>query len=433
MTNINKIIGREIIDSRGEPSIEIDVYTTDGFLGRAGAPSGASTGSEEAKERRDGGSRFDGKGVLEAVASVSDEIEPALVGKSVFKQAYLDEILIDLDGTPDKSRLGGNTLVATSLAIAKAAAANKNIPLYKYINQDTPKYILPCPMLNIINGGRHAVDSVDIQEFMIVPAGFETFAEALRAGSEIFQRLKNLLRQRGMVIGLGDEGGFSTQLKSNKDALEIIVDAIEMAEYQPGKQCFIALDIAATELLDKTSRQYNFYRENLLMSSSELLQIYRNWVANYPIISIEDGFAEYDWSSWGKMVSVLGRQIQIVGDDLFTTNPILISKGIEQNVANAILIKPNQIGTLTETINATQLGQKSNWGTVVSHRSGETEDTSIVDLAIGLGTGQIKTGAPSRGERVAKYNQILRIEQELDSSAIYGGIQSYEKYISAKL
>mgnify|MGYP001035293880 CR=1 FL=1 len=438
MTHISKIRGREIIDSRGEPSIEVDVYTTDGFLGRAAAPSGSSTGSEEAKEKRDGDNRFNGKGVLQAVKSVLDEIEPALIGKSVFNQTSLDEILIDLDGTPDKSRLGGNTLVATSVALAKAAAANKNIPLYKYINQGyinqgISQFLLPCPMLNIINGGRHAVGSLDIQEFMVVPAGFETFAQAIRAGSEIFQALKHLLRQKGMIIGLGDEGGFSTQLESNKDSLEIIVDAIEMAKYKPGDQCFIALDIAATELLDKTSQRYNFYRENLLMSSSELLQIYRNWVADYPIISIEDGFAEYDWPSWQQMVSVLGKQIQIVGDDLFTTNPRLITKGIEQNVANAILIKPNQIGTLTETINATQLGQKSNWGTVVSHRSGETEDTSIVDLSIGLGTGQIKTGAPSRGERVAKYNQILRIEQELGSSATYGGIRSYEKYISAKL
>ena len=433
MTHITKVTGREIIDSRGEPTIEVDVYTSNGFSGRAAAASGSSTGSEEAKEKRDGGGRFNGKGVLQAVQAVTDEIEPALIEKSVFDQDYLDEILIDLDGTPDKSRLGGNTLVATSLAIAQAGAASKNIPLFKYLNQGSSQFLLPCPMLNIINGGRHAMDSVDVQEFMVVPSGFETFAEALRAGSEIFQSLKKLLRAKGMIIGLGDEGGFSTQLKSNKDALEIIVDAIAMAKYQPGKQCFIALDVAATELLEPASNNYKFHRENSVMSPSELLRTYRSWVSNYPIISIEDGFSEYDWTSWKHMVGELGSQIQIVGDDLFTTNPELIAKGIEENIANAVLIKPNQIGTLTETINATREGQKSNWGTIVSHRSGETEDTSIVDLAIGLKAGQIKTGAPSRGERVSKYNRLLRIEEDLGSSAIYGGFQSYDKYDSAKL
>ena len=285
-------------------------------------------------------------------------------------------------------------------------------------------------MLNIINGGRHAVDSVDVQEFMVVPAGFQTFAEALRAGAEIFQALKVLLRDKGMIIGLGDEGGFSTQLDSNKDALEVIVDAIEKANYKPGKQCFIALDVAATELLEGESNRYKFHREDLLMEPSQLLNTYRDWVSNYPIISIEDGFSEYDWDSWGSMVRDLGGKIQIVGDDLFTTNPKLIDKGIKQNVANAVLIKPNQIGTLTETINAVRAGQKSNWGTILSHRSGETEDTSIVDLAIGLNAGQIKTGAPSRGERVSKYNKLLRIEQDLGQSAIYSGFQAYQKYDS---
>ena len=433
MTHITKVVGREVIDSRGEPTIEVDVYTSDGSMGRAAAPSGSSTGSREAKEKRDGGDRFNGKGVLQAVQVVRAEIEPALIGKSVFAQDNLDELLIALDGTSDKSRLGGNTLVATSLAIAKAGAASKNIPLFRYLNQDSSQFLLPCPMLNIINGGRHAIDSVDVQEFMVVPVGFETFAEALQAGSEIFQALKSLLRNKGMIIGLGDEGGFSTQLKSNKDALEIIVDAIIMAKYKPGEQCFIALDVAATELLEGEANNYRFHRENMLMSSSELLETYHSWVSNYPIISIEDGFSEYDWDTWGKMVADLGKQIQIVGDDLFTTNPELIAKGIEKNVANAVLIKPNQIGTLTETIKATLTGQKSNWGTILSHRSGETEDTSIVDLAIGLKAGQIKTGAPSRGERVAKYNKLLRIEQDLGSSAIYGGFQTYEKYNSAKV
>ena len=430
MTHITKVVGREIIDSRGEPTIEVDVYTSDGSLGRAAAPSGSSTGSREAKEKRDGDGRFHGKGVLKAVSSVTDEIEPAIIGKSVFEQNYLDEILINIDGTADKSRLGGNTLVATSLAIAKAGAVSKSVPLFKYLNQDSSKFLLPCPMLNIINGGRHAIDSVDVQEFMIVPAGFQTFAEALRAGSEIFQALKSLLRDEGMIIGLGDEGGFSTKLKSNKDALEIIVDAITMAKYKPGEQCFIALDVAATELLDGEANNYRFYRENLLMSSAELLETYRSWVSNYPIISIEDGFSEYDWASWAEMVEALGNQIQIVGDDLFTTNPDLIAKGIEENVANAVLIKPNQIGTLTQTIKATRAGQNSNWGTILSHRSAETEDTSIVDLAIGLNAGQIKTGAPSRGERVSKYNKLLRIEQDLGPSAIYSGFQAYEKYDS---
>ena len=430
MSQITKIVGREIIDSRGEPTIEVDVYTSDGSLGRAAAPSGSSTGSKEAKEKRDGDGRFYGKGVLKAVKTVADEIEPAIVDKSVFDQVYLDEILISIDGTYDKSRLGGNTLVAISLAIAKAGAASKSMPLFKYLNQDISKFLLPCPMLNIINGGRHAVDSVDVQEFMVVPAGFQTFAEALRAGAEIFQALKVLLRDKGMIIGLGDEGGFSTQLDSNKDALEVIVDAIEKANYKPGKQCFIALDVAATELLEGESNRYKFHREDLLMEPSQLLNTYRDWVSNYPIISIEDGFSEYDWDSWGSMVRDLGGKIQIVGDDLFTTNPKLIDKGIKQNVANAVLIKPNQIGTLTETINAVRAGQKSNWGTILSHRSGETEDTSIVDLAIGLNAGQIKTGAPSRGERVSKYNKLLRIEQDLGQSAIYSGFQAYQKYDS---
>lgn len=430
MSQITKIVGREIIDSRGEPTIEVDVYTSDGSLGRAAAPSGSSTGSKEAKEKRDGDGRFYGKGVLKAVKTVADEIEPAIVDKSVFDQVYLDEILISIDGTQDKSRLGGNTLVAISLAIAKAGAASKSMPLFKYLNQDISKFLLPCPMLNIINGGRHAVDSVDVQEFMVVPAGFQTFAEALRAGAEIFQALKVLLRDKGMIIGLGDEGGFSTQLDSNKDALEVIVDAIEKANYKPGKQCFIALDVAATELLEGESNRYKFHREDLLMEPSQLLNTYRDWVSNYPIISIEDGFSEYDWDSWGSMVRDLGGKIQIVGDDLFTTNPKLIDKGIKQNVANAVLIKPNQIGTLTETINAVRAGQKSNWGTILSHRSGETEDTSIVDLAIGLNAGQIKTGAPSRGERVSKYNKLLRIEQDLGQSAIYSGFQAYQKYDS---
>ena len=430
MSQITKIVGREIIDSRGEPTIEVDVYTSDGSLGRAAAPSGSSTGSKEAKEKRDGDGRFYGKGVLKAVKTVADEIEPAIVDKSVFDQVYLDEILINIDGTQDKSRLGGNTLVAISLAIAKAGAASKSMPLFKYLNQDISKFLLPCPMLNIINGGRHAVDSVDVQEFMVVPAGFQTFAEALRAGAEIFQALKVLLRDKGMIIGLGDEGGFSTQLDSNKDALEVIVDAIEKANYKPGKQCFIALDVAATELLEGESNRYKFHREDLLMEPSQLLNTYRDWVFNYPIISIEDGFSEYDWDSWGSMVRDLGGKIQIVGDDLFTTNPKLIDKGIKQNVANAVLIKPNQIGTLTETINAVRAGQKSNWGTILSHRSGETEDTSIVDLAIGLNAGQIKTGAPSRGERVSKYNKLLRIEQDLGQSAIYSGFQAYQKYDS---
>ncbi len=430
MSQITKIVGREIIDSRGEPTIEVDVYTSDGSLGRAAAPSGSSTGSKEAKEKRDGDGRFYGKGVLKAVKTVADEIEPAIVDKSVFDQVYLDEMLISIDGTQDKSRLGGNTLVAISLAIAKAGAASKSMPLFKYLNQDISKFLLPCPMLNIINGGRHAVDSVDVQEFMVVPAGFQTFAEALRAGAEIFQALKVLLRDKGMIIGLGDEGGFSTQLDSNKDALEVIVDAIEKANYKPGKQCFIALDVAATELLEGESNRYKFHREDLLMEPSQLLNTYRDWVSNYPIISIEDGFSEYDWDSWGSMVRDLGGKIQIVGDDLFTTNPKLIDKGIKQNVANAVLIKPNQIGTLTETINAVRAGQKSNWGTILSHRSGETEDTSIVDLAIGLNAGQIKTGAPSRGERVSKYNKLLRIEQDLGQSAIYSGFQAYQKYDS---
>ena len=430
MSQITKIVGREIIDSRGEPTIEVDVYTSDGSLGRAAAPSGSSTGSKEAKEKRDRDGRFYGKGVLKAVKTVADEIEPAIVDKSVFDQVYLDEMLISIDGTQDKSRLGGNTLVAISLAIAKAGAASKSMPLFKYLNQDISKFLLPCPMLNIINGGRHAVDSVDVQEFMVVPAGFQTFAEALRAGAEIFQALKVLLRDKGMIIGLGDEGGFSTQLDSNKDALEVIVDAIEKANYKPGKQCFIALDVAATELLEGESNRYKFHREDLLMEPSQLLNTYRDWVSNYPIISIEDGFSEYDWDSWGSMVRDLGGKIQIVGDDLFTTNPKLIDKGIKQNVANAVLIKPNQIGTLTETINAVRAGQKSNWGTILSHRSGETEDTSIVDLAIGLNAGQIKTGAPSRGERVSKYNKLLRIEQDLGQSAIYSGFQAYQKYDS---
>ena len=430
MSQITKIVGREIIDSRGEPTIEIDVYTSDGVLGRAAAPSGSSTGSKEAKEKRDRDYRFSGKGVLTAVKDVANEIEPAIVGKSVFDQNYLDEILIKIDGTPDKSRLGGNTLVATSLAIAKAGAASKNMPLFRYLNQDSSEFLLPCPMLNIINGGRHAIDSVDVQEFMVVPSGFQTFADALRAGAEIFQALKGLLRDKGMIIGLGDEGGFSTTLTSNKEALEVIVDAIQKAKYKPGEQCFIALDVAATELLEGQSNKYKFHRENLLMSSSELLNTYRDWANNYPIISIEDGFSEYDWDSWGVMVRDLGEKIQIVGDDLFTTNPKLIDKGIKQNVANAVLIKPNQIGTLTETINATRMGQKSNWGTILSHRSGETEDTSIVDLAIGLNAGQIKTGAPSRGERVSKYNKLLRIEKDLGQSAIYAGYQAYEKYDS---
>ena len=423
MISISSILSREILDSRGRPTIETLVRLSDDSIGKAAVPSGASTGTNEAVELRDGDqNRFMGMGVLKAIDNIDTKITPQLKGLSPFNQIDLDKELVDLDGTDDKSNLGANAMLSVSLAICHAAAASMKIPLYKYLSAGD-QITVPVPMFNILNGGAHALNSTDIQEFLIMPSGLPTFREAMRAGVEIYQALKSLLVARGLNTIVGDEGGFAPTLDSNRSALEIIVDSIEKAGYVPGTDCHLGLDVAATGLLQRG--KYYLPREDRLLTSDELINRYKNWSLEFPLLSIEDGLSEDDWDGWCKMSREIGSNVQLVGDDIYTTNPGLINKGINLNASNAVLLKPNQIGTLTETIEAFNIAKGANWGTILSHRSGETEDTTIADLSVALNVGQIKAGAPCRSERVAKYNRLLMIEKEIGNKVIYSGMQAY--------
>jgi enolase len=420
---IEGIKAREILDSRGNPTLEVEVKLDSGIIGWAAVPSGASTGKYEAVELRDkDASRFNGLGVLQAVANVNQDIAAAITGMPATDQAAIDHKLLELDGTDNKSRLGANAILGTSLAVAHAAASQLNLPLYRYLGK-TDSYTLPVPMLNILNGGRHATDSTDLQEFMIMPTGARCFSHALQMGAEIYHNLKRVLKDRRLNTNVGDEGGFAPSLASNKQVVELILLAIEKAGYKPGKDCFIALDPASSEFY--RDGKYVLAREGVSLSNEEMVGYYADWVSSYPIISIEDGMAEDDWDGWRLLNRRLGNKVQLVGDDLYVTNVDRLKRGITQKASNSILIKLNQIGTLTETIDAIRTAQQSGWTVVVSHRSGETEDTTIADLAVGLGTGQIKTGAPCRSERTAKYNRLLRIEDELGKRAKFAGMQAF--------
>lgn len=416
--NIQKIIAREVLDSRGNPTVEAEVHLDSGFSGRAIVPSGASTGAHETLELRDGGDRYLGKGVLKAVQNVNEILGPALVGLDASSQAALDAAMIELDGTPNKGKLGGNALLAVSLASARAAAAELDIPLYRYLGGSNAK-TLPVPMMNVINGGAHADNSVDFQEFMVMPIGAPSFREALRYGAETFHHLKKVLSARGYNTNVGDEGGFAPDLKSNEEALEVLLEAIEKAGYEPGKDIAIALDPAVTELF--RDGKYHLESENRVLSSDEMIDFWEDWSKRYPIISIEDGLAEDDWDGWERLTARLGGNVQLVGDDLFVTNPERLQQGIDRRVGNAILVKVNQIGSLTESMDAIELAKRHHYGTVISHRSGESEDAFIADLAVATNAGQIKTGSASRSDRIAKYNQLLRIEHELGDRAVFLG------------
>ena len=421
-TIIESITGQEILDSRGNPTVEVEVVLADGSWGRAAVPSGASTGIHEALELRDGDKgRYLGKGVTKAVDHVNSDIAEALVGWDAVEQKAIDMALLDLDGTPNKSKLGANAILGTSLAVAKAAAAALGLPLYRYIG-GVYAHVLPVPMMNILNGGAHtAWQSTDAQEFMVMPFGAPTFAEGLRWGAEIYHTLKAVLKSRGYATLVGDEGGYAPALKANVEAVEVILEAIVKAGYKPGEQVCIALDPAASELYDEETKKYNLRKEGKMLSGEEMVGFWKSWVDQYPIVSIEDGLAQDDWESWKLMVAEMGNRIQIVGDDLLVTNPARVRRAIKENAANALLVKLNQIGSLTETIEAVETCQRSGWRAVTSHRSGETEDSTIADLAVALNMGQIKTGAPARSDRVAKYNQLLRIEAELGETARYAG------------
>ena len=426
MSQIKAVIGREIIDSRGNPTVEADVILTNGILGRVAVPSGASTGSREAIELRDGDAmRFLGKGVLQAVNNIEQVIQPALMGQSCLDQASIDQHLLALDGTANKAKLGANAILAVSLACVHAAANTQQLPVYQtLVNRD--QYVLPVPMMNIINGGAHADNSVDIQEFMIVPVGAASFKEALRMGTEIFHRLKRLLNQQGLNTAVGDEGGFAPNLHSNDAALELILEAITLAGFKPGTDIALALDIASSEFY--RDGHYHLACEKQVYDAAGFVNYLAELVNKYPILSIEDGMAEGDWQGWKLMTDRLGQQVQLVGDDLFVTNTEILQQGIDAGVANAILIKPNQIGTITETLAAIEMAQTAKYGVVVSHRSGETEDTTIADLAVATNSGQIKTGSLCRSDRMAKYNQLLRIEQQLGSKACYPGHRVFTKF-----
>ena len=421
MSFIADVVGREILDSRGNPTVEVEVTTSDGVVGRAAVPSGASTGEYEAVELRDGDkSRYVGKGVLKAVDNVNMTIAPEVEGFSVFEQAIIDHVMIDLDGTENKSNLGANALLGVSLAVARAAAQ----PLYRYLGGPNAR-TLPVPMMNILNGGSHADNTVDMQEFMVMPTGAETFSEALQMGTEIFHTLKGVLKKRGLSTAVGDEGGFAPNLGSNEEAIEVVLEAIEKAGYSAGSDCYIALDPAVSEMYRDGS--YVFWKSDpdTKRSSDDMVKYWANWVRQYPIISIEDAMNENDWEGWANLNSEIGDKVQLVGDDLFVTNVERLARGIQEQSANAILIKFNQIGTLTETLDAIDLAHKHRFATIISHRSGETEDTTIADLAVAVGAGQIKTGSASRSDRVAKYNQLLRIEEQLDDAAIFPGIATF--------
>jgi enolase len=422
---IESVRAREILDSRGNPTLEVEATLIEGSVGRAAVPSGASTGAHEALELRDGDkSRYGGKGVLKAVDNVNLRIAGAVEGLSAYDQRALDAAMIALDGTPDKSNLGANAILGVSLAVARAAASSVGLPLYRYLGGPTASR-LPVPMFNILNGGRHAMGSTDFQEFMVMPVGAATFAEGLRMGAEVYHSLKKVLADRGLSTNVGDEGGFAPSLSGNSDAVEVVLAAIEAAGYRPGEDAVIALDPAASEFYDTDSKKYVLAKEGRSLSSEELVAHWKDWCAKYPIVSIEDGLAEDDWTGWSKLTAETGDRVQLVGDDLFVTNTERLSRGIKERSANAILIKLNQIGTLTETLDAVASAQQAGWAAVISHRSGETEDTTIADLVVATGTGQIKTGAPARSERVAKYNRLLRIEQELGTSAEYAGWNAF--------
>jgi enolase len=422
-TTIEYVVAREILDSRGNPTVEAEVYLADGSMGRAAVPSGASTGVHEALELRDGDKcRFQGKGVLKAVENINEQIAPEVIDLDATDQTGIDQIMLDLDGTANKSNLGANAILAVSLAVAKAAAISLDLPLYRYLGGVNAK-VLPVPMMNILNGGQHADNNVDLQEFMAMPVGATSFAEALRMGAETFHSLKAVLKARGMNTSVGDEGGFAPNLKSNEEAVEVIIEAIEKAGYKPGEQISIALDPASSSFYQ--NGKYVLAGEGRTLSREEMVDFYANWVEKYPIISIEDGMAEDDWEGWKLMTQRLGKKIQIVGDDLFVTQVSRIEEGIRDGVANSVLIKVNQVGSLTETLDAMDLAKRYNYTAVVSHRSGETEDSTIADIAVAMNAGQIKTGAPSRTDRVAKYNQLLRIEEELGDDAVYRGINAF--------
>jgi enolase len=419
-TDIARTAAREILDSRGNPTVEVEVELEDGVVGRAAVPSGASTGENEAVELRDGdGSRYGGKGVTKAVANVNEVIAPEIEGLDATEQVKIDALLCHLDGTPNKGNLGANAILGVSLAIARAAANSLDLPLYRYIGGVGAR-VLPVPMMNILNGGAHADNNVDIQEFMIMPFGAESFAEALRMGAEVFHSLKKVLNKRGLSTGVGDEGGFAPDLGSNEEALQVITEAIESAGYQPGEDIYFALDAAASEFFDKEKGRYVLEAEGAEKTAEEMIEFYKPLVENYAIRSIEDGLDENDWEGWKALTDALGAQIQLVGDDLFVTNTELLQRGIDEGSANSILIKVNQIGTLTETLNAIHLAHTHAMTAVVSHRSGETEDTTIADIVVAMNTGQIKTGSLCRTDRVCKYNQLLRIEEELGETAEYG-------------
>ncbi|GMA24914.1 enolase [Luteimicrobium album] len=424
MASIEAVGAREILDSRGNPTVEVEVVLDDGTFARAGVPSGASTGAFEAVERRDGDkARYGGKGVQGAVDAVIDEIAPELIGFDAEDQRLVDQALIDLDGTPNKGRIGANAILGVSLAVAKAAAKSAGLELYRYIGGPNA-HVLPVPMMNILNGGSHADSNVDIQEFMIAPIGAPTFREALRTGAEVYHSLKSVLKERGLSTGLGDEGGFAPNLPSNRDALDLIVVAIEKAGFTPGKDVALALDVASSEFF--SDDKYAF--EGKSLQAADLIEYYEGLVADYPLVSIEDPLNEEDWDGWVALVERLGDKVQVVGDDLFVTNPERLAKGIELKAANSLLVKLNQIGTLTETLEAVELAQRNGYTAMVSHRSGETEDTTIADLAVAVNAGQIKTGASARGERINKYNQLLRIEESLDDAATYAGASAFPRW-----
>jgi enolase len=420
MSYISEVFARQILDSRGNPTVEVDVITDEGALGRAAVPSGASTGIHEAVELRDNDKKkYGGKGVLKAVKNVNDAIAPALLGYDVADQTGIDEMMIQLDSTPNKGKLGANAILAVSMAVAKAAAEEAALPLYRYIGGTNAK-TLPIPMMNILNGGAHADNKIDFQEFMVMPAGASTFSEGLRWGVEIFHALKSVLKKKGYSTNVGDEGGFAPDIQSNEEAIDTVMTAIQAAGFKPGSQVFIAMDPAVSEMYDTAKKVYHFHKsDGKKLTAEKMVDFWANWVKNYPIVSIEDGMAEDDWKGWKLLTEKLGSKIQLVGDDLFVTNVTRLQEGIEKGIGNALLVKVNQIGTITETINAVTMAQHNGYNTIMSHRSGETEDTTIADLAVALNCGQIKTGSASRTDRIAKYNQLIRIEELLGSSAVY--------------
>ena len=425
MSVIEAVYAREVLDSRGNPTVEVEVILESGTMGRAIVPSGASTGAFEAVELRDGDKgRYLGKGVEKAVANVNEIIAPELEGMDCFDQPGIDAVMIELDGTPNKGKLGANAILGVSMAVARAAAEELGLPLFQYIGGVNAKQ-LPVPMMNILNGGEHADNNVDVQEFMILPVGAKSFKEGLRMGAEVFHSLKKVLGEKGLACGVGDEGGFAPNLGSNREALELIVEAIEKAGYKPGDDVRLGLDVAATEMYNKETKKYVLAGEGKELTAAEMVDLYEDWANNFPIVTIEDGLDEEDWDGWKVLTERLGNKLQLVGDDLFVTNTERLERGIEAGVANSILIKVNQIGTITETLDAIEMAKRAGYTAVISHRSGETEDTTIADLAVAVNAGQIKTGAPSRTDRVAKYNQLLRIEEMVGDQARYCGMQSF--------